>query len=180
MNGKPTHDTPPIQSLDRGLAILEAVAASTDPVPLKHLTELIGIDRSSVFRLANTLRQRRFLANPQGSKDYILAARVLGFGRWRIIFRHALPNIITSSIVFSMSDFVLNILLVSGLSFLGLGIAPPEPEWGAMIAESKDYMRQAWWVTTMPALAIVLTGTALSLIGDGLAQRFGESRRGLL
>ena len=113
-------------------------------------------------------------------KDYVLAARVLGFGRWRIIFGHALPNIINASIVFAMSDFVLNILLLSGLSFLGLGVAPPEPEWGAMIAESKDYMRQAWWVTTMPALAIVLTGTALSLIGDGLAHRFGQTRHTLM
>ena len=64
--------TPTIQSLDRGLAILEAVAGSPVPVPLKQLTDLIGIDRSSVFRLANTLRQRRFLANPKGSNDYIL------------------------------------------------------------------------------------------------------------
>lgn len=69
---KTQHDTPAIQSLDRGLAILEAVAASSTPVPLKQLTDLIGIDRSSVFRLANTLRQRRFLTNPKGSKDYIL------------------------------------------------------------------------------------------------------------
>jgi len=114
------------------------------------------------------------------NKEYVLAARVLGFGHGRIVFGHALPNIINSSIVFSMSDFVLNILLVSGLSFLGLGIAPPAPEWGAMIAESKDYMRQAWWVTTMPALAILLTGTALSLMGDGLALRFGQNRRGLM
>ena len=79
MSRPPAHDTPAIQSLDRGLAILEAVAASREPVPLKHLTELIGIDRSSVFRLANTLRQRRFLANPQGSKDYIL-----GPSAWRL------------------------------------------------------------------------------------------------
>jgi len=114
------------------------------------------------------------------NKDYVLAARVLGYGHGRVIFGHALPNIINSSIVFAMADFVLNILLVSGLSFLGLGVAPPEPEWGAMIAESKDYMRQAWWVTTMPALAIVLTGTALSLIGDGLARRFGQNRPGLM
>jgi peptide/nickel transport system permease protein len=114
------------------------------------------------------------------NKDYVLAARVLGYGHGRVIFGHALPNIINSSIVFAMADFVLNILLVSGLSFLGLGVAPPEPEWGAMIAESKDYMRQAWWVTTMPALAIVLTGTALSLIGDGLARRFGQGRSGLM
>src|SRR5262245_11879272 len=72
MSRTPVHDTPAIQSLDRGLAILEAVAASPAPVPLKQLTDLIGIDRSSVFRLANTLRQRRFLTNPKGSKDYIL------------------------------------------------------------------------------------------------------------
>jgi IclR family acetate operon transcriptional repressor len=83
MNGKPPLDTPPIQSLDRGLAILEAVAASSEPVPLKHLTDLIGIDRSSVFRLANTLRQRRFLANPQGSRDYIL-----GPTAWRLSRRY--------------------------------------------------------------------------------------------
>ena len=83
MNGKVIHDTPAIQSLDRGLAILEAVAASSQPVPLKQLTDLIGIDRSSVFRLANTLRQRRFLAHPNGSKDYIL-----GPTAWRLSRRY--------------------------------------------------------------------------------------------
>ena len=83
MNEKSRHETPPIQSLDRGLAILEAVAASSTPVPLKDLTHLIGIDRSSVFRLANTLRQRRFLANPKGSNDYIL-----GPTAWRLSRRY--------------------------------------------------------------------------------------------
>lgn len=83
MPDKPTHDTPPIQSLDRGLAILEAVAASAEPMPLKQLTDLIGIDRSSVFRLANTLRQRRFLANPKGSNAY-----VLGPTAWRLSRRY--------------------------------------------------------------------------------------------
>lgn len=136
----------------------------------------------AVFLVGWTLYARLARAEMlvERGKDYVLAARVLGFGRWRIVFGHAMPNIINSSIVFSMSDFVLNILLLSGLSFLGLGVAPPAPEWGAMIAESKDYMRQAWWVTTMPALAIVLTGAALSLIGDGLAQRFGQDRRSFL
>jgi IclR family acetate operon transcriptional repressor len=83
MNGKAILDTPAIQSLDRGLAILEAVASSSQPVPLKQLTDLIGIDRSSVFRLANTLRQRRFLANPKDSKDYIL-----GPTAWRLSRRY--------------------------------------------------------------------------------------------
>src|SRR6478736_2883775 len=83
MNGKVMHDTPAIQSLDRGLAILEAVAGAPAPVPLKQLTDLIGIARSSVFRLANTLRQRRFLANPKGSNDYIL-----GPTAWRLSRRY--------------------------------------------------------------------------------------------
>src|SRR4029450_11108176 len=83
MRAKPLHDTPAIQSLDRGLAILEAVATSSAPPPLKQLPGLIGIDRSSVFRLANTLRQRRFLANPKGSKDYIL-----GPTAWRLSRRY--------------------------------------------------------------------------------------------
>jgi IclR family transcriptional regulator, acetate operon repressor len=86
MSGKATHDTPAIQSLDRGLAILEAVAASSAPVPLRQLTDLIGIDRSSVFRLANTLRLRRFLAHPKDSKDYIL-----GPTAWRLSRRYGRP-----------------------------------------------------------------------------------------
>jgi len=78
-----SQETPPIQSLDRGLVILEAVANSTTPVSLSELTGVLGIDRSSVFRLANTLRQRRFLANPKGSKDYIL-----GPTAWRLSRRY--------------------------------------------------------------------------------------------
>lgn len=114
------------------------------------------------------------------TKDYVLAARVLGFGSGRIVLGHALPNIISSSIVFSMSDFVLNILLVSGLSFLGLGVQPPEPEWGAMIAEGRDFILDAWWISTLPGLVVVLTGTGLSMIGDGLARRLGHSRKSLM
>jgi peptide/nickel transport system permease protein len=114
------------------------------------------------------------------TKDYVLAARVLGFGSGRIVLGHALPNIISSSIVFSMSDFVLNILLVSGLSFLGLGVQPPEPEWGAMIAEGRDFILDAWWICTLPGLVVVLTGTGLSLVGDGLARRLGHSRKSLM
>src|SRR3954453_10230959 len=72
-------ETPSIQSLDRGLFILEAVAKAGSPVPLGHLTEMLGIDRSSVFRLANTLRRRGFLANPNGRKDYILGPSI-----WRL------------------------------------------------------------------------------------------------
>lgn len=136
----------------------------------------------SVFLVGWTMYARLARAEMmvERSKNYISAARILGFPTSRIVLRHGLPNAVHSSIVFSASDFVLNILLVSGLSFLGLGVQPPIPEWGSMIAEGRDFIFQAWWICTMPGLAVVLTGTALSLIGDGLAHRLGERHDGLL
>ena len=130
----------------------------------------------AIFIVAWTMYARLARAEMmvERTKDYMTAAEVLGFPRSRIIFRHGLPNVINSSLVFSASDFVLNIVLVSGLSFIGLGIQPPDPEWGSMIAEGRDFIRQAWWIATLPGLAIVVTGTALALIGDGLARRLGE------
>lgn len=107
-------------------------------------------------------------------REYILAARTLGYSTWRIVFRHALPNVLRASIVFAMADIVLNILLLSSLSYLGLGVAPPSPEWGALVAEGKDVILTAWWVATMPGLVIVLVGVAFSLIGDGIADRLGK------
>ncbi len=130
----------------------------------------------AIFIVAWTMYARLARAEMmvERTKDYMVAAKVLGFPRTRIIFVHGLPNVINSSIVFSASDFVLNIVLVSGLSFIGLGIQPPAPEWGSMIAEGRDFMRQAWWIAILPGFAIVLTGMALVLIGDGLARRLGE------
>ncbi len=136
----------------------------------------------AVFLVAWTMYARLARAEMlvERNKDYMLAARTLGYPTSRIIFRHALPNIINSSIVFSMADFVLNVLLLSGLSFLGLGVQPPEPEWGAMVAEGRDFIFDAWWICTLPGLAIVLTGTGLSLIGDGLSQRLGQRHQTIL
>jgi peptide/nickel transport system permease protein len=136
----------------------------------------------AVFLVAWTMYARLARAEMlvERQKDYVLAARTLGYPTSRVILRHALPNIINSSIIFSMADFVLNILLVSGLSFLGLGVQPPIPEWGAMIAEGRDFIFDAWWISTLPGLAVVVTGTALSLIGDGLAHRLGQRQRSLL
>ena len=110
-------------------------------------------------------------------QQFVLAAEALGFSRKRIIFRHAVPNLLRPNIVFSMADFVLNILLAASLSFLGLGVRPPTPEWGAMVAEGQNFLLNAWWITTLPGLVIVVVGIGLSLIGDGLAERLGERFR---
>ena len=83
-------------------------------------------------------------------REYILAAKTLGYSTPRIVLRHALPNVLRASIVFAMADIVLNILLLSSLSYLGLGATPPSPEWGALVAEGQDVLLTAWWVATLP------------------------------
>ncbi|MDQ3890083.1 MAG: ABC transporter permease [Actinomycetota bacterium] len=110
-------------------------------------------------------------------QQFMLAGEALGFSRRRIILAHAIPNLLRANIVFSMADFVLNILLVASLSFLGLGVRPPTPEWGAMVAEGQNFLLNAWWLTTLPGVVIVVVGIALSLVGDGLADRLGERFR---
>jgi peptide/nickel transport system permease protein len=101
--------------------------------------------------------------------DYVLAARALGYSDMRILLRHILPNVITPTVIFAMTSFVLVILSTVTLSFLGLGVPPPTPTWGSMIAEGKSFIFSAWWMVTLPGLAIVVVGLALSLVGDGVA-----------
>lgn len=105
--------------------------------------------------------------------DFVTAARSLGFSNTRIMLRHILPNAILPAVVFSMSDAVIDILLGSSLSYLGLGVRPPTPEWGLMIAESQNFMGSAWWMSLFPGLAIVILALGFSLLADGVAQRLG-------
>jgi len=100
--------------------------------------------------------------------EYVTAARLLGLSHVRIILLHVLPNAISPAIVFAMADVVLTILAITSLSFLGLGVQPPTPEWGIMIADGRNFIFNAWWISTIPGLAIVYAGIAFSLLGDGL------------
>jgi peptide/nickel transport system permease protein len=101
--------------------------------------------------------------------DFAVAAASLGFGRWRIIFRHLVPNALAGSLVFAMSDATLVLLNGAAISYLGLGVQPPVAEWGVMVAEGRSYLTTAWWMTLFPGAAIVALGFAFSLLGDGLA-----------
>ena len=102
--------------------------------------------------------------------DYADAGRAMGYSPARIIFRHLLPNAITPALVYWMTDMALAILLGSSLGYLGLGAQPPTPEWGVQIADGKNFMTTAWWISVFPGIAIVLTGLGFSLTGDGLAE----------
>ncbi len=107
--------------------------------------------------------------NVQKRRDYAAAARVLGYGEGRIIFGHLLPNAITPIVVYWMTDMALAILLGSSLGYLGLGAQPPTAEWGVIIADGKNFMSTAWWITVFPGIAIVLAGVGFSFVGDSLA-----------
>jgi peptide/nickel transport system permease protein len=112
---------------------------------------------------AEVLTQRRL--------DYVASGRVMGYGAPRIIFRHLLPNVAPTVVVYWMSDMALAILLGSSLGYLGLGAQPPTAEWGVLIADGKNFLTTAWWMSIFPGVAIVLAGIGFSLAGDGLAER---------
>ncbi|MBQ3479439.1 MAG: ABC transporter permease [Clostridia bacterium] len=100
--------------------------------------------------------------------EFIEAARVAGFSDARILLRHVLPNVISSSIVFAASDMVMCMLTGASMSFLGLGVQPPTPEWGAILNEGRTYITYASWMTFFPGLVLAITGVGLSLLGDSM------------
>jgi peptide/nickel transport system permease protein len=102
-------------------------------------------------------------------REYVLAARAGGLSNARIMGRHLLPNVITQSIVFAMSDIVLDILAIVTLGYLGLGVQPPTADWGKMIADGQTYLTTRWELSTIPGIAVVITALGLALLADGLA-----------
>jgi peptide/nickel transport system permease protein len=101
-------------------------------------------------------------------REFIQAAHALGMGKARIIFKHLIPNVLAPVIVTATLGIGNTIVLEAGLSFLGLGVQPPIPSWGNMVADGRDNLLGAWWVATFPGLTIVLTVLAFNLVGDGL------------
>jgi peptide/nickel transport system permease protein len=101
-------------------------------------------------------------------KEFVEAARSLGLGHGRILFRHVLPNILTPIIVVGTFSVAQMILLESSLSFLGLGVQPPTPSWGGMLNDGRAYITIAWWLMTFPGAAIMLTVLGINFLGDWL------------
>ncbi|HEV8458366.1 MAG TPA: ABC transporter permease [Methylomirabilota bacterium] len=101
-------------------------------------------------------------------REFVQAAIALGSRNWRIIVRHVLPNTFTPWLVVATLDMARVIVLESALSFLGLGVQPPTPTWGGMLADGRVYLSTAWWLATFPGLAILFTVLGINLFGDGL------------
>ena len=106
--------------------------------------------------------------------NYIEAAYTLGYPKRRIFRKHIGPNVSSETIAFALGDFVLVVLLVAGLSFLGLASTPPTAEWGAMINEGRSYLISSKWVSTFPGIALCWSAISVSLVVDGLNRREGK------
>ena len=142
------------------LAIAIVAVVGTSPAALVCVLALSGwvLYARTVRAAVLTIRETEFVE----------AARTLGAGTPRLIVRHILPNTLAPILVLASSQFATMVLLESGLSFLGLGLQPPQPSWGLMLAEGRDYLSNAWWLATLPGAAISLVVLGANLLGDGL------------
>jgi peptide/nickel transport system permease protein len=161
-------DTVLMRSVDVGLAlprifILLMVVALWDGLPFAALVLAIGL--TSWFGTSRLVRAEVLSLR---EREFVMAARALGMGGARVIFRHVLPNA-AAPIIVSAALGVGNVLLLeASLSFLGIGVAPPDPSWGNMIADGASEIYSAPWTTIFPGLAIALVVMSLNAIADGL------------
>ena len=151
------------------LVALTVVALLGSSLTLVILTlGLLLWDRFAVVARTTTMQVRNL--------DYIAAAWAAGCSRPYILLREVLPNIVHHLIVVATLEMALAILLEAALSFLGLGVPPPLPSWGLMIAEAKDYMYFSPWVILVPGIALFVLVLGINLLGDGLRDRLGATR----
>lgn len=147
-----------IPSILMSIALVSALGPSMGnlllAISISNIPPFARIVRSSVLTIRN--------------EEYIEAARAIGAHDWRIIFRHIIPNCMAPIIVQVTLCIAGSILSIASLSFIGLGIQPPTPEWGSMLSGGRQYIRYAWWVCAFPGIAIMLTILSLNLLGDGL------------
>lgn len=129
------------------------------------INAMVAIGISQMPRYARVIRASVISEREQ---DYVLAERSLGTGNMELMFRTILPNSLSPTIVQATLGVGEAILSSAGLSFLGLGAQPPTPEWGLMIASSKQFITSAWWIVTLPGIAILVTVLGFNLLGDGL------------
>jgi peptide/nickel transport system permease protein len=109
--------------------------------------------------------------------EYVSAAQALGASNLRVMFRHLLPNVFPTILVYASTDLGYNIMATAGLSFIGLGAQPPSPEWGAMLNAGRDFISEAWWMSVFPGLPIVLSVLFINLLGDGLRDALDPKSR---
>ncbi|MBQ53302.1 MAG: dipeptide ABC transporter permease DppC [Pseudomonadaceae bacterium] len=144
------------------LLLAVAIVAILGPGLINTVVAIVIVSLPSYVRLT------RAAVMSELNRDYVTASRLAGSGLLRLMFVTVLPNCMAPLIVQATLSFSSAILDAAALGFLGLGVQPPTPEWGTMLASARDYIERAWWVVTLPGLAILLSVLAINLMGDGL------------
>jgi peptide/nickel transport system permease protein len=163
------------------MRVADVVVAFPFYVLVILLVFLLGPGTSSIYIAITVVSWISYARIIRGStlvvknQEYVLAAQLEGFSTLRIILRHILPNVISQAIVFAMADIVNDILAIVTLGYLGLGIPPPAPDWGEMMASGQQFLTTHWELSTIPGIAVVITGLGLSLFGDGLNELMGRN-----
>jgi len=147
-----------------GILLAMAVVALLGP-GLVPVAVAVGVAAAPAYA-----RVTRSAAMEVRAQPYVEAARAVGCTEWRIMVRHVLPNAAAPLVAFAAAQLGWVLLNGAALNFLGLGAPPGTPEWGAMLAEGRGYLRDAPWVSTFPGLALTLTVLAANLVGDGLQE----------
>jgi peptide/nickel transport system permease protein len=164
----PALDAVLMRIVDGGLAIprillMIAVLAILDHVRTDLLVVLLGV--TGWFGVARIVRgEVRAIA----ARDYVRSAEALGASRMRLLWRHVLPNVAATVLVAATLAVGNVIVLEAGLSYLGIGVQPPDPSWGNIIYDGADQIGSMWWVSVFPGLAIIATVVAINVLGDGL------------
>lgn len=160
------------------MRVMDLILAFPGLILIIWLVGLLGSNLFNVvfaialFSLPTYSRLTRGQALSLNERDYVLAARAMGAGAPRIMFNHILPNLVGSLIVVTTLSVSDAIITGASLSFLGLGVRPPTPEWGAMLSDGRAYLRNAWWVSFFPGMTITLLVLALNVVGDALRDAF--------
>ena len=157
-----------------GIILAILIMATLGP-SLVNVMVAVGI--SAIPWYARTVRAATLVVK---ETDYVLAVRALGATAPRIMVRHILPNVVTPVIVLATIGIAGAILAISGLSFIGLGAQPPSPEWGSMLSQARIYLQRAWWITTFPGLAIMISVLAINIVGDALRDALDPRLRGTI
>ena len=154
--------------------LVNALTAFPEIILVLGIVAMVGADVRGLLiaiwisRWAQYARIARAKSLSLRDAEFVQAAQALGYSQLRILIRHIMPNVFSEALAYALSDFIFIIVIIGGLSFLGLGVRPPTPEWGAMLAEGRLYLRTEPWLILFPGFFLSLTAIGVALLARGL------------
>ena len=154
--------------------LVNALTAFPEIILVLGIVAMVGADIRGLLiaiwisRWAQYARIARAKSLALRDAEFVQAAQVLGYSQLRILVRHIMPNVFSEALAYALSDFIFIIVIIGGLSFLGLGVTPPTPEWGAMLAEGRLYLRTEPWLILFPGFFLSLTAIGVALLARGI------------